>query len=172
MPPLTIQTYENWRHERLYIKNKKKRSRKSPKPAKKSVTLALQGGGAHGAFTWGALDRLPANHPAVIEVAEIARHQSDQPAGAIEFCELGERGALAGFAVARKPGAGQGGQGDDDGDSDLCWQCGGEGVVYDCFEEYACVDPEGGCDLCERRCDVCMPHRVTLAHLHLREGEG
>ncbi len=26
--------------------------------AKKTVNLALQGGGAHGAFTWGVLDRL------------------------------------------------------------------------------------------------------------------
>jgi NTE family protein len=26
--------------------------------AKKRINLALQGGGAHGAFTWGALDRL------------------------------------------------------------------------------------------------------------------
>ena len=25
---------------------------------KKSINLALQGGGAHGAFTWGVLDRL------------------------------------------------------------------------------------------------------------------
>lgn len=37
---------------------------------------------------WGALDRLPANHPAVIEVAEIARHQSDQPAGAMRMARL------------------------------------------------------------------------------------
>jgi hypothetical protein len=36
-----------------------------------------------------------------------------------------------------------------------CWNCGGEGVIYSCFEEYACIDPEGGCDECERRCDVC-----------------
>jgi NTE family protein len=27
-------------------------------PAHKTVNLALQGGGAHGAFTWGVLDRL------------------------------------------------------------------------------------------------------------------
>ena len=26
--------------------------------AKKTISLALQGGGAHGAFTWGVLDRL------------------------------------------------------------------------------------------------------------------
>lgn len=25
----------------------------------KAVNLALQGGGAHGAFTWGVLDRVP-----------------------------------------------------------------------------------------------------------------
>jgi hypothetical protein len=36
-----------------------------------------------------------------------------------------------------------------------CWSCHGDGVVYSCFEEYACVDPESGCDQCERRCDVC-----------------
>jgi hypothetical protein len=41
-----------------------------------------------------------------------------------------------------------------------CWDCGGEGVVYDCFEEWACVDPESGCDECMRRCDVCHGKRV------------
>ena len=30
----------------------------APKPNPKSIDLALQGGGAHGAFTWGVLDRL------------------------------------------------------------------------------------------------------------------
>ena len=29
-----------------------------PTGKKKAVNLALQGGGAHGAFTWGVLDRL------------------------------------------------------------------------------------------------------------------
>jgi hypothetical protein len=42
---------------------------------------------------------------------------------------------------------------------DTCPNCGGEGVVYDCFEEWACVDPESGCDLCARRCDWCRPLR-------------
>lgn len=42
----------------------------------------------------------------------------------------------------------------DQGD-DSCYECGGEGFVSDCFEEWACVDPEGGCDLCTRRCDLC-----------------
>lgn len=42
-------------------------------------------------------------------------------------------------------------------DDDQCWQCHGEGFTYDCFEEWACVDPESGCDLCTSRCDVCRP---------------
>jgi predicted CXXCH cytochrome family protein len=37
---------------------------------------------------WGALDRLPVQHPAVLEAAEIARHQSDQPAGAMRMARL------------------------------------------------------------------------------------
>lgn len=45
----------------------------------------------------------------------------------------------------------------DDHDDGECWQCGGEGFVVNCFEEYACVDPEGGCDFCTRRCDICQP---------------
>jgi len=49
---------------------------------------------------------------------------------------------------------------DDDLAQDECWQCGGEGYVSSCFEEYACIDPEGGCDLCMRRCDVCNPRQV------------
>jgi hypothetical protein len=36
-----------------------------------------------------------------------------------------------------------------------CWQCGGEGEIADCWEEYACIDPESGCDLCMKRCDIC-----------------
>lgn len=38
-----------------------------------------------------------------------------------------------------------------------CWKCGGEGFVSSCFEEFACLDPDEGCDLCTRRCDVCSP---------------
>lgn len=45
----------------------------------------------------------------------------------------------------------------EDFEDDYCPNCGGEGIVYSCFEEWACVDPEGGCDLCERRCDWCNP---------------
>lgn len=44
-----------------------------------------------------------------------------------------------------------------------CWNCGGEGYVSCCFEEYACIDPEGGCDECERRCDICNGRGVLPA---------
>lgn len=40
---------------------------------------------------------------------------------------------------------------------DCCPNCGGDGVVYSCFDECACVDPESGCDECERACDWCKP---------------
>jgi len=41
-----------------------------------------------------------------------------------------------------------------------CPNCGGDGVVYMCLDEIGCVDPEGGCDMCERRCDWCRPKAV------------
>lgn len=44
----------------------------------------------------------------------------------------------------------------DDAD-DECPECGGEGFVASCVSDYACVDPEEGCDLCMRRCDYCRP---------------
>ena len=40
-------------------------------------------------------------------------------------------------------------------DDDGCWNCDGSGYVYSCFTAYECIDPEGGCDLCERRCAIC-----------------
>ena len=36
-----------------------------------------------------------------------------------------------------------------------CPECGGECYIYDCFEEFACIDPESGCADCERRCRWC-----------------
>jgi len=50
-----------------------------------------------------------------------------------------------------------------------CWNCGGEGFVSNCFEEYACIDPEGGCDLCMKRCDVCSPPKKSKDTDALRE---
>jgi len=38
-----------------------------PRPATKTINLALQGGGAHGAYTWGVLDRLLEDERIVIE---------------------------------------------------------------------------------------------------------
>ena len=54
------------------------------------------------------------------------------------------------------------GEFDDYFDNGDCWNCGGEGFVSSCFSEYACVDPDAGCDLCTRRCDICSP-RPTLS---------
>jgi hypothetical protein len=36
-----------------------------------------------------------------------------------------------------------------------CWYCGGEGEIADCFEEFACIDPESGCSDCRRPCPEC-----------------
>ena len=58
---------------------------------------------------------------------------------------------------------------DFDDTSEGCPNCGGDGVIYMCFSEYACFDPEGGCDLCERRCDWCRPKKVELDPDRLRE---
>lgn len=44
----------------------------------------------------------------------------------------------------------------DDAD-ESCPNCNGEGYVACCFEEWACIDPEGGCDECMCRCDWCNP---------------
>jgi hypothetical protein len=44
---------------------------------------------------------------------------------------------------------------------DECPNCGGEGIVYCCFEEFACIDPDGGCADCARRCDWCQPRKQS-----------
>jgi hypothetical protein len=44
-----------------------------------------------------------------------------------------------------------------EGDGAECPNCGGEGWVSHCFEEWACMHPDEGCDLCMRRCDWCNP---------------
>lgn len=53
-----------------------------------------------------------------------------------------------------------------------CPNCGGEGYVYSCFEEFACIDPEGGCDLCMSRCDWCRPRKPADALLTARNDGG
>jgi len=56
-----------------------------------------------------------------------------------------------------RSGEGQGASDDYDDYEDGCYECGGEGFVSDCVEEWACVDPEYGCDYCTRRCPLCNP---------------
>ena len=68
--------------------------KKSKKPAestkaKKRINLALQGGGAHGAFTWGVLDRILVSDR--IEIAAI----SGTSAGAMNAVVLAD-GIMAG----------------------------------------------------------------------------
>lgn len=46
-------------------------------------------------------------------------------------------------------------------DSDECWQCGGEGYVFDCWDG-CCIDADVGCDDCTRPCDICAPSKKTV----------
>ena len=76
---------------------------------------------------------------------------SDLPEGVArcQRCDnLTRHGDLCGSCIAY----------DMDFDEDVgCYECGGEGFVSDCVEEWACVDPEYGCDYCTRRCPLCHP---------------
>lgn len=47
----------------------------------------------------------------------------------------------------------------DEDDTSDCANCGGEGFVSHCFEEWACMYPDEGCDQCMRRCDWCNQPR-------------
>jgi len=62
----------------------------------KRINLALQGGGAHGAFTWGVLDRLLEDERIVIEAI------SGTSAGAMNAAAL-----AAGYAAGGREGARQ-----------------------------------------------------------------
>jgi NTE family protein len=66
------------------------------KPAAKKINLALQGGGAHGAFTWGVLDYLLSDERIDIEGI------SGTSAGAINAVLLADGLARGGPAEARK----------------------------------------------------------------------
>jgi NTE family protein len=66
------------------------------KPAAKKINLALQGGGAHGAFTWGVLDHLLSHERIDIEGI------SGTSAGAINAVLLAGGLARGGAAEARK----------------------------------------------------------------------
>src|SRR5690349_16402324 len=64
--------------------------------AKKLVSLALQGGGSHGAFTWGVLDRLLEEDGLEIEAI------SGASAGAVNAVALAHGFTLDGRAGARE----------------------------------------------------------------------
>jgi NTE family protein len=67
-----------------------------PRSSKKKINLALQGGGAHGAFTWGVLDYLLEDERIDIEGI------SGTSAGAINAVMLADGLARGGAAEARK----------------------------------------------------------------------
>ena len=71
-------------------------ARKTVAPARKTVALALQGGGAHGAFTWGVLDRLLEEERIGIEGI------SGTSAGAINAAVLADGFEKGGTAGARQ----------------------------------------------------------------------
>ncbi len=64
-------------------------------PRKKTINLALQGGGAHGAFTWGVLDRLLEDERIALEGL------SGTSAGAVNAAILAQGYATGGPAGAR-----------------------------------------------------------------------
>ena len=80
------------------IKLLKKLRGADPKPAsnRKKINLALQGGGAHGAFTWGVLDYLLEDERIDIEGI------SGASAGAMNAVMLADGLARGGAAEARK----------------------------------------------------------------------
>jgi NTE family protein len=61
-----------------------------PAPARKRINLALQGGGAHGAFTWGVLDELLADGR--VEVDGISGTSAGAMNAAVLACGLGAGG--------------------------------------------------------------------------------
>src|SRR5581483_6943350 len=75
---------------------RKLRSPGKPTPNRKKINLGLQGGGAHGAFTWGVLDALLEDERIDIEGI------SGTSAGAMNAVMLADGLARGGAAEARK----------------------------------------------------------------------
>lgn len=48
---------------------------------------------------------------------------------------------------------------DDHNEYDECPTCGGEGVIFNCFDGF-CEDADWGCDDCTRACPDCSPNQV------------
>lgn len=66
----------------------------------KSINLALQGGGAHGAFTWGVLDRLLDEH--WLDIAAVSGASAGALNGAALKAGLGAHSGRAGREAARR----------------------------------------------------------------------
>jgi NTE family protein len=66
------------------------------RPLKKSIKLALQGGGSHGAFAWGVLDQLLEDER--LHIAAV----SGTSAGAMNAVALADGMGRGGSAEARK----------------------------------------------------------------------
>lgn len=45
---------------------------------------------------------------------------------------------------------------DDPYDDGSCWECGGEGFIFDCFDG-SCAGADMGCDGCTKPCPICTP---------------
>jgi len=78
----------------------KPKARSSAKGGTKTLTLALQGGGAHGAFTWGVLDRMLEDERLIFEGV------SATSAGAMNATVMGYGLTVGGREGARKALAG------------------------------------------------------------------
>jgi hypothetical protein len=50
-------------------------------------------------------------------------------------------------------------------ETEECPSCPDSGVIYLCVEEWACADPEGGCNYCRRPCSWCAKPRRAEAEL-------
>jgi NTE family protein len=79
----------------------KPKSHSAPAPPSKPLNLALQGGGAHGAFTWGVLDRLLEEPGLAIEgisaTSAGAMNAAVMAGGYVEAGRVGARAALDEF---------------------------------------------------------------------------
>src|SRR5215472_17955987 len=78
----------------------KPKARSTAKGGTKTLTLALQGGGAHGAFTWGVLDRMLEDERLIFEGV------SATSAGAMNATVMGYGLTVGGREGARKALAG------------------------------------------------------------------
>src|SRR5262245_37251059 len=95
-PAPTCRSMAAGRPSEMALLRRKAAARKDDGSPVKKINLALQGGGAHGAFTWGVLDRLLADGRFHIEGV------SGTSAGAVNAVMLADGLARGGPDEARK----------------------------------------------------------------------